>query len=117
MVFKRRLEKIEEALNSHEFKVVLLDKVSYYKEDDKYYKEATNGKEWIKYEIDPHQELSDVISGTNEVKGREVERKGINGSEYVLIIERVGENKGEVIYEETFEGKTRALLKDGMRWD
>ncbi len=112
MLDKRRLERVENTLDRSEMRVIVLDDVKFYKEGGKYYQEATNGKERVKYEIDPHEELFN-----DEYEGKVVDRQGIGKNDKVIIIVGTSNFDGDedVIYEETFNGKTRALTKNGRK--
>ena len=113
-VLKGRLKKLEEALTDEQ-RIIVLDELTYYKEGNKYFMEASNEKEWIKYEIDPHKDLFE-----DNYEGDMVERKGINERDKVIIIvgmNKLNESVKDVVYQETYEGKTKALLKHGKAWD
>lgn len=113
-MLKGRLKKLEEALTDEQ-RIIVLDELTYRKEGDKYFMEASNGKEGIKYEIDPHKALFE-----DNYEGDTVKRKGINEKDKVIIIvgiSKLNENVKDIVYQETYEGKTRALLKHGKAWD
>jgi hypothetical protein len=116
-MLKSRIKKLEKAVNSQEQRIIVLDELTYYKENGKYYAEATNGKEWVKYEIDPHRELFDE---EYEEEEKMVEQKGVNENDMVLLIMGVGnlkeKNDEEIVYQETYEGKTKALTRHGKAW-
>lgn len=113
-MLKGRLKKLEKALNYHEERIILLDEVRFYKEDGKYFEEATNGKEWIKYEIDPHKKLSD-----KDYKGKVVNKKGINENDRVIILMCAygdSEDAGDEVYKETYQGETKILTEKGWKY-
>ncbi len=106
-----RIKKLESALSTGGRVVAL--KVFYSKEGDKYIETATNGKEWIKREIDPHKKLFE-----ENYEGEVIEMKGLNDNDTVIEIGGSSTHKtSEAIYQETFNGETRALLKDCIYFD
>ena len=107
-MLKERLKRLEEAFSTG--RMVILD-VSYSKDGGKYYETASNGTAWIKREIDPHKKLFEGNEGVI------VEQYGIDDGD--MMIEIVGVSRmddQDVIYKETYEGRTKALLKDGIAY-
>ncbi len=105
----KRLEKLEEAVSTGRMPIL---EVSYSQEGGKYYKTSSNGTVWIKREIDPHRELFEA-----DYKGVIVEQHGIKNDKAIEIVgvSRV-DDQDVVIYKETFNGQTKALLKDGIAY-
>ncbi len=114
------MKRIERKLNEDELykgRLIILE-VSYSKEGDKFYKISANssGTAWFKEEIDPHRELFE-----DNYHGVIVERKDdITDDDDVISvigvanIAKVDAHDPEILYKETFNGETKALLKGGI---
>ncbi len=98
-------------------RLIILE-VSYFKQGDKYYKISVNssGTEYFKQEIDPHGELfeedywGDVIDLKEDINDDDVVISAVG----IKNIAKIDEHDPRVLYKETFEGKTRALLTSGI---